>query len=125
MENENSTCENCNCIKNLNINCCKEINSLVEVISESNNDVKSEMIFNKNKGLKQYENNKLLQIATSKLPSNYNFEINKTLLKIQTLHEELIDNCEKSKDEPIIVAIQLPDGLAHFSVIISDIFIFI
>lgn len=78
-------------------------------------------LINKDLGLKQFEENKLLQLAIQKLPSNYSFEIPKTLLRIQTIYEDILSKNEIKKDEPIIVAIQLPDGFAHFSVILSDI----
>lgn len=100
-----------------------EINQLdkldINKTSENKNFVNT--IINKDLGIKQFEDDKLLQLAISKLPKNYSFEIPKTLLKIQTVYDEILESNEIEKNDPILVAIQLPDGFAHFSVIISDI----
>jgi 2-(3-amino-3-carboxypropyl)histidine synthase len=56
---------------------------------------------------------KLLFLAISKLPKNYNFEIYKSLDKIRE-----ISNKKKSKAK---IALQFPDGLMCFSILISDI----
>lgn len=65
--------------------------------------------------------NKLLSLAISQLPSNYNFEIYKTISKINSLRNELISTKKISQVDPILIAIQLPDGFAYLSVILSDI----
>ena len=89
--------------------------------SEINKDIQ---IFTKSKKTKiitildedKYKNlkeDKLLSLAISKLPNNYNFEIYKSLYKIQQISL-------KKKAKPRI-ALQFPDGLMCFSVLISDI----
>ena len=62
---------------------------------------------------KDLEENKLLSMAISKLPKNYNFEIYKSITKINEI--------SKSLDHKPLVALQFPDGLMIFSVLISDI----
>ena len=62
---------------------------------------------------KDMKEDKLLTLAISKLPSNYNFEIYKSLDKIKQ-----ISNKKKSRAK---VALQFPDGLMCFSILISDI----
>ena len=62
---------------------------------------------------KEMKENKLLSLAISKLPKNYNFEIYKSLDKINQ-----ISNKKKSKAK---IALQFPDGLMCFSILISDI----
>ena len=62
---------------------------------------------------KEMKEDKLLSLAISKLPKNYNFEIYKSLYKIRE-----ITNKKKSKTR---IALQFPDGLMCFSVLISDI----
>ena len=62
---------------------------------------------------KDMKEDKLLTLAISKLPSNYNFEIYKSLDKIKKIFE-------KKKYKPRI-ALQFPDGLMCFSILISDI----
>ena len=62
---------------------------------------------------KEMKEDKLLTLAISKLPSNYNFEIYKSLDKIKK-----IKNKKKSK---VRIALQFPDGLMCFSILISDI----
>jgi 2-(3-amino-3-carboxypropyl)histidine synthase len=64
---------------------------------------------------KEFEENKLLNYAIEKLPSNYNFEIYKSLYKIKEISKNLKEN-----KKPLI-ALQFPDGLMIFSEIISDI----
>ena len=53
--------------------------------------------------------NKALTAAISLLPSNYNFEIHKTVWRIQ-------------KEKVKVVALQFPEGLLMYSLIIADIF---
>ena len=62
---------------------------------------------------KEMKEDKLLTLAISKLPNNYNFEIYKSLDKIKK-----IKNKKKSK---VRIALQFPDGLMCFSILISDI----
>ena len=62
---------------------------------------------------KDMKEDKLLTLAISKLTSNYNFEIYKSLDKIKQ-----ISNKKKSRAK---VALQFPDGLMCFSILISDI----
>jgi len=62
---------------------------------------------------KEMKEDKLLALAISKLPNNYNFEIYKSLDKIKK-----IKNKKKSK---VRIALQFPDGLMCFSILISDI----
>ena len=62
---------------------------------------------------KEMKEDKLLTLAISKLPNNYNFEIYKSLDKIKK-----IKNKKKSK---VSIALQFPDGLMCFSILISDI----
>jgi len=62
---------------------------------------------------KDLKDNKLLSLAISKLPPNYNFEIYKSLHKISQIQLQ-------KKKRPLI-ALQFPDGLMCFSVLISDI----
>ena len=62
---------------------------------------------------KDMKEDKLLTLAISKLPSNYNFEIYKSRDKIKQ-----ISNKKKSRAK---VALQFPDGLMCFSILISDI----
>ena len=62
---------------------------------------------------KEMKEDKLLSLAISRLPKNYNFEIYKSLDKIKQ-----ISNKKKSR---VKVALQFPDGLMCFSVLISDI----
>ena len=69
-------------------------------------------IFDEDK-YKDMKEDKLLTLAISKLPSNYNFEIYKSLDKIKQ-----ISNKKKSRAK---VALQFPDGLMCFSILISDI----
>ena len=58
--------------------------------------------------------NSLLTKALEKLPTNYNFEIYKSILKIQDVADEV-------KKRPL-VALQMPDGLAIFALLLSDVF---
>ena len=62
---------------------------------------------------KDMKEDKLLSLAISKLPKNYNFEIYKSLDKIRQ-----ISNKKKSRPK---IALQFPDGLMCFSLLISDI----
>ena len=62
---------------------------------------------------KEMKEDKLLTLSISKLPNNYNFEIYKSLDKIKK-----IKNKKKSK---VRIALQFPDGLMCFSILISDI----
>ena len=62
---------------------------------------------------KDMKEDKLLSLAISKLPKNYNFEIYKSLYKIKKISEK-----KKSKAR---IALQFPDGLMCFSILISDI----
>jgi len=62
---------------------------------------------------KEFKDDKLLSLAISKLPQNYNFEIYKSLFKIKQISE-------KKKSKPRI-ALQFPDGLMCFSILVSDI----
>ena len=62
---------------------------------------------------KDMKEDKLLSLAISKLPKNYNFEIYKSLDKIKKISEK-----KKSKAR---IALQFPDGLMCFSILISDI----
>ena len=62
---------------------------------------------------KEMKEDKLLSLAISKLPKNYNFEIYKSLDKIKKISEK-----KKSKAR---IALQFPDGLMCFSILISDI----
>lgn len=55
-------------------------------------------------------------MAIAQLPSNYDFQIINTLEKILEIHKE-----NKDPDKLVQVALQFPDGLAHFSILISDI----
>lgn len=59
-------------------------------------------------------NNKLLADAIAILPPHYNFEIHKTLFRIETLAAEL-------KKDSLRVSMQFPEGLMLFGCIISDI----
>ena len=63
---------------------------------------------------KDLEENVLLTIALEKLPKNYNFEIYKSIKKIREISKE------KKKKNPLI-ALQFPEGLLIFSLLISDI----
>ena len=63
---------------------------------------------------KDLEENQLLTIALEKLPKNYNFEIYKSIKKIREISKE------KKKKNPLI-ALQFPEGLLIFSLLISDI----
>ena len=53
--------------------------------------------------------NESLNLAISLLPANYNFEVHKTVWRLQT-------------DGPSVVALQFPEGLLMYSCIIADIF---
>ena len=64
---------------------------------------------------KEFEENKLLNYAIEKLPSNYNFEIYKCLYKIKEISKNLKENRKP------LISLQFPDGLMIFSEIISDI----
>ncbi len=59
-------------------------------------------------------NNVLLNEAIKILPSHYNFEIYKTLYRIETLAKELGKSSLK-------LSLQFPEGLMLFACIISDI----
>lgn len=83
-------------------------------LNTDNDKVEQKRVVHVNQDIVELQNNKFLQLAISKLPNNYNFEIEKCIVKINKLSEELNDSMIK-------VALQLPDGLAHLSVIISDI----
>ena len=63
---------------------------------------------------KDLEENVLLTIALEKLPKNYNFEIYKSIKKIREISKK------KKKKNPLI-ALQFPEGLLIFSLLISDI----
>ena len=63
---------------------------------------------------KDLEENELLTLAIEKLPKNYNFEIYKSIKKIREISKE------KNKKKPLI-ALQFPEGLLIFSLLISDI----
>jgi 2-(3-amino-3-carboxypropyl)histidine synthase len=56
--------------------------------------------------------NQQLNAAIALLPANYNFEIHKSVWKVQQAAEK----------GPITVALQMPEGLLMFACIISDIF---
>ena len=60
------------------------------------------------------KSNALLSLSLSELPQNYNFEIYKSILKIREISKE------KDKNLPL-VALQFPEGLVAFSLIIADI----
>ena len=62
---------------------------------------------------KEMKEDKLLSLAISKLPDNYNFEIYKSLYKIKQISEK--------KNKKPRIALQFPDGLMCFSILISDI----
>ena len=62
---------------------------------------------------KEMKEDKLLSLAISKLPRNYNFEIYKSLDKIK--------NISNKKNSRPRIALQFPDGLMCFSMLISDI----
>ena len=64
---------------------------------------------------KEFEENKLLNYAIEKFPSNYNFEIYKCLYKIKEISKNLKENRKP------LISLQFPDGLMIFSEIISDI----
>ncbi len=97
----------------------KDINDQQSLVTTSNDEQLK--IQHKDQKLSSLQDNKLLNLAISKLPSNYNFEIHKTILKINSLREELLEKQEIEIDQPLSIAIQLPDGFAYLSVILSDI----
>lgn len=100
-----------------------EISENIEKIKEKNLHNKNNFntIVNKCNDVTILEQNELLKLAISKLPNNYSFEIPKTIVRINNLYNELVDKKEIKNNNPILVGIQLPDGLSHLSVIISDI----
>jgi 2-(3-amino-3-carboxypropyl)histidine synthase len=59
-------------------------------------------------------NNPLLNDAIKILPAHYNFEIYKTLYRIETLANELNKTSLK-------ISLQFPEGLMLFACVISDI----
>lgn len=75
----------------------------------------------KNPELINLENNALLTKSINKLPSNYNFEIYKCIMKVNSERQQLIESKIIKLNQPISVAIQLPDGFAHLSLILCDI----
>lgn len=58
--------------------------------------------------------NQLLAEAIEILPPHYNFEIHKTLHRIETLTDEL-------KKQELRVSLQFPEGLMLFACVVSDI----
>lgn len=62
---------------------------------------------------KDLEENELLNLAISKLPSNYNFEIYKSLIRINDINSQI--------NRKVRVSLQMPDGFMIFSILIADI----
>ena len=62
---------------------------------------------------KDLKEDRLLSLSISKLPQNYNFEIYKSIYKIKEISNK--------KNKKPRIALQFPDGLMCFSVLISDI----
>ena len=67
-------------------------------------------------------NNPALKEAMTALPSNYNFELYKSIWRVQTLRDKFHkDNNNKDKEEEFKVALQFPEGLLMYSCVICDI----
>jgi len=92
-----------------------ESNDLVPALIDKTNDKpkpKRRIIRRKNNNPKQHQSSEPPQelikaITESSLPSNYNFEIHKTILRIQ--------NCNATH-----VALQFPEGLLMYSCVLCD-----
>ena len=73
-------------------------------------------------------NNPALKEAMTALPSNYNFELYKSIWRVQILRDKFYkdnnntyhDNHKESEDE-FKVALQFPEGLLMYSCVICDI----
>lgn len=61
------------------------------------------------------KNNAFINELLTLFPSNYNFEIHKTIWRLQELKEEL-------KKDQLTVVLQLPQGLQMFACMLADVF---
>lgn len=81
----------------------------IEVVSNENNDKKKQVSTFSASIPDHILNNKSLQDYIKKIPSNYNFEIEKTVWRIQESNAKC-------------VALQMPEGLTMFATMLADIF---
>lgn len=85
------------------------------------NPRKAQVRKKKNSIPKSITDNKELSSAISYLPSNYNFEIHKTMWKIQQ-SRDATTSTNITPPSKLIVALQFPEGLLMYSLVIADIF---
>jgi hypothetical protein len=96
------------CCSGSNCDCKQESCSAVVVSSNSNNETISQSKINNQIPDYILHDDELNRIIKQALPSNYNFEIHKTVWRVQQA---------KAK----CVALQMPEGLLMFACVLSDI----